>query len=284
MQYQSISYMFLFLCIKKLSQLYLLDKNSSYLLFPGTDQGKCTSPWLATNLDLKVQCVCATSATHPRHPVIQTDLTLSSSSICTHWENQFLVLPINVFMYSLRFLFVYVTIPPPILPGGVPSRPLGPPWMTQAPVEGFGLGLGMPRGFKRPPIVVCKDACTWNEWCNLSLTIRSQLKTMFVCFARIHCHVYLYWFKAPMASQADYLCKKFQHDHKEHQANCAKKASALLSLRLALSHIHPYIAASQALLCYPATHATWLGTANRDPRQHGKVDSSQKSPRYQATG
>ena len=140
--------MFLFLCIKKSSQPYLLDKNSSYLLFPGTDQGKCTSPWLATNLDLKVQCVCATSATHPRHPVIQTDLTLSSSSICTHWENYYWF---SQSVYSLRSLFVYITIPPPILPGGSLSpQPLGLPWMTQAPVEGFGLGLGMPRVWTAP--------------------------------------------------------------------------------------------------------------------------------------
>lgn len=73
--------------------------------------------------------------------------------------------------------------------------------------------------------------------------------------------------------------RNFHKTTKSIQETARKKASALLSLRLALSHIHPYIAASQALLCYPATHATWLGTANRDPRQHGKVDSSQKSPK-----
>ena len=78
--------------------------------------------------------------------------------------------------------------------------------------------------------------------------------------------------------------RNFHKTTKSIQETARKKASALLSLRLALSHIHPYIAASQALLCYPATHATWLGTANRDPRQHGKLTAPKKSPRYQATG
>lgn len=74
-----------------------------------------------------------------------------------------LVLPINVFFKI--FVCIYYN-PSSHSPWGVPSQPLGLPWMTQAPVEGFGRGLGMLGEFERPPIVVCKDACTWNEWSN----------------------------------------------------------------------------------------------------------------------
>lgn len=172
----AISYMFLFLCIQKLSQLYLLDKNSSYLLL----RIKESAPhrgwpqiliWKFSAFARLQQHILAILSSK------QIWLYLRAVSV---WENYYWF---SQSMYSLRFLFVYITIPPPILPGGYhPSLwgLLG--WLRlRSRSRALDLALECHEFLTAPHSGL--QRCMHLKWMiNLSLTIRSQeLKTPF-CF------------------------------------------------------------------------------------------------------